>query len=181
MNKVSLTLFFLLSFVTNIVAQEKYKTETKKDLYWQPDRKIEFSDYQETTDTNCIKYNEKYGVQMSSSIGFRKIVDIPKKRGKIDKGYIVPVFCKNCSCILSEDSLGLLVDRLLFDIAETFARKVRKDLDNFQKAGNMDNPNAMYFTTVTNEWDEQRKKIFCTVVNEILIDKIDTEKLLMEV
>ncbi|MDR1518401.1 MAG: hypothetical protein LBS52_10035 [Dysgonamonadaceae bacterium] len=173
MDKISFILL-LLAFGMNIVAQETYPTESEKDLYWQPERQIQFSDYQSTIDINCIKYNEKYGVQMSSNIGFRKIVDVPKKRGKIDKGYIVPVFCKNCSCILSEDSLGLLVDRLLFDITETCARSARKDLSDFQITGNIDNPNAMFFTSITNKWDEFRKGVFATIIKEVLVDKIDT-------
>ena len=171
MKNLALILLFLIAFFTNIVGQNQCPTETEKDLYWQPERKIEFSDYQSKIDTSCIKFNEKYGFQMSSNIGFRGIVDIPKKRGKIDKGYIVPVFCKNCSCILSEDSLHLKVDRLCFDIAEICARNVRRDLDNFQKAGNIDNPNAMFFTSIKNKWEENMRSFFGGVFDDILIKK----------
>ena len=147
-------------------------TETKKDLYWQPERKIEFSDYQSISDDDCVKYNKMYGVHMQASIGFRWAVDVPKKwNGKIDKGYIVPVFCKNCSCILSENSLELKTDQLLFDITEICARRARIDLNNFQKEMNIDNPNSMFFTSVRSKWEENKRKFFGAVINEILLEK----------
>ena len=153
-------LLLLLSVIQiGVFAQ---KTEDENNLYWQSDRKINFSDYQSKSDTNCIKYNEKYGLKMSSSIGFRWVVDVPKRwRGKMDKAYVVPVFCKNCSCILAEDSMSLKTDRLLFDITEILSRNIRKELDEFQRATNVDNVNEMFFTTVKNKWDELRGDFFC--------------------
>ena len=163
-------LLLLLSVIQiGVFAQ---KTEDENNLYWQSDRKINFSDYQSKSDTNCIKYNEKYGLKMSSSIGFRWVVDVPKRwRGKMDKAYVVPVFCKNCSCILAEDSMSLKTDRLLFDITEILSRNIRKELDEFQRATNVDNVNEMFFTTVKNKWDELRGDFFATVIREILIEK----------
>jgi len=169
MNRKFIILIVLCAISKNLGAQQ---TESENDLYWQPDRKINFSDYQSKSDTSCVKYYEKYGIKMSSSIGFRWVVDIPKKwKGKIDKGYLVPVFCKNCSCILSEDSLGLKTAQLLFDITEICARNARRELDNFQKSGNIDNPNEMFFISVKNKWEEE-KTLFCgSAIREILLEK----------
>jgi cyclophilin family peptidyl-prolyl cis-trans isomerase len=165
-------LFILLTKILD--AQTVYLTEDEKDIYWQPNSQIDFSDYQSLNKEDCHKYNEKYGWSMSSSIGFRGIVDIPKKRGKCDKFYIAPVFCKRCSCILSEDSLSLKVDRLLFDVAEFCARNARKELLAIQKEMNSDNTCTMYFTTVKNKWDEKMRSIFGTVIEEILVEKKDS-------
>ena len=169
MKRKEFLLLFLSVIQISVFAQ---KTEDENNLYWQSDRKINFSDYQSKSDTNCIKYNERYGLKMSSSIGFRWVVDVPKRwRGKMDKAYIAPVFCKNCSCILSEDSMALKTDRLLFDITEILSRNIRKELDEFQRATNVDNVNEMFFTTIKNKWDELRGDFFATVIREILIEK----------
>ena len=169
MKRKEFLLLFLSVIQIGVFAQ---KTEDDNNLYWQSDRKINFSDYQSKSDTNCIKYNEKYGLKMSSSIGFRWVVDVPKRwSGKMDKAYIAPVFCKNCSCILSEDSMALKTDRLLFDITEILSRNIRKELDEFQRATNVDNVNEMFFTTIKNKWDELRGDFFATVIREILIEK----------
>jgi len=178
MKNLTLISLILVAFVANIVAQEKILTETENDLYWHPERKIEFSDYQDPSDANCIRFNELFGMQTSANMGFRGIVDVPenwnrrRNRSKLDKGYIVPVFCKNCSCILSKDSLGLKVDRLLFDVGELCARNVRRELSELQKDMNIRNVNSMFFTTVKNSWDE-RRKIF---VGQILRDVFVYEK-----
>jgi len=169
MKNKTMILFFLCTIPIILKAQ---KTENETEIYWQPDRKIEFSDYQSSSDTNCVKYNKLYNIHMQASIGFRWVVDIPKKwKGKIDKGYIVPVFCKHCSCILKEDSLELKVDRLLFDITELCARNVRREIIAFKKEGNIDNPNEVYFISVKNKWDEQRKSFFGGAIQEILLKK----------
>jgi len=155
-------------------AQTEFITENEKDIYWQPKTQIDFSDYQSQNDSSCIKYNIKYGLQMSSNIGFRGVVDIPQRGKKFDKFYLAPVFCKSCSCILSEDSLGLKVDRLLFDIAEVFARNARKELFELHDKMKADNTNTMFFTTVRNKWDEKRRSFFGTVIREVLIEKKDS-------
>ncbi len=156
-------------------AQTEYLTESDNDIYWQPLVKINFFDYQSLSDTNCIKYNEKYGLQMSSSIGFKGIVDIPKKRNKsFDKFYMAPVFCKKCSCILSEDSLSLKVDQLLFDVAEGCVRSARRELLELQDKMKADNTYTMYFTTVKNKWDDEMRSFFGILLREILIEKKDS-------
>jgi hypothetical protein len=170
---VSLIVFLYLA--TNISsAQTEYPSENDVDIYWQPNTQIDFSDYQSPDNEDCLKYNEKYGLTSSSSIGFRGVVDIPKKKRKYDKFYIAPVFCKNCSCILSEDSLSLQVDRLLFDLAEVCARRARKELLDLREEMNTDNTYSMFFTTVKNKWDEEMRAFFSAIITDVLIEKNDS-------
>jgi len=170
-NKTIIFLVFCTISISLKAQETVYITENEKDIYWQPNTKINFFHYQAESDTSCIKYNNKYGFQMSSSIGIRGVVDIPNKKKKFDKFYLAPVFCKNCSCILSEDSLGLKVDRLLFDIAELFARNARKELLDLQGKLKSRNIYTMYFTTVKNSWDEKMQSFFASVIREVLIEK----------
>ena len=73
-------LLLLLSVIQiGVFAQ---KTEDENNLYWQSDRKINFSDYQSKSDTNCIKYNEKYGLKMSSSMGCRCTQKMEREDGQ---------------------------------------------------------------------------------------------------
>lgn len=172
-NRVSL-LGFLCLANSILSAQTVYPSENETDIYWQPNTQIDFSDYQSPNNEDCLKYNEEYGLTMSSSIGLRGVVDVPKKKRKYDKFYIAPVFCKNCSCILSEDSLSLQVDHLLFDMAEVCARRARKELLDMREVNNSDNTYAMFFTTVKNKWDEEMRDFFSSVISDILIEKKDS-------
>jgi hypothetical protein len=111
---------------------------------------------------------------MCSSIGIRGIVDIPKRKGKFDTFYLAPVFCKNCSCLLGEDSMNLKVDQLMFDMAEACARGARKELIETQNKMQVDNACSMFLTTIRNTWDERMRSFFSSVTTEILIEKKDT-------
>jgi hypothetical protein len=165
-----------------VTGQNHIQTEDKDNLYWQPDNKIDYSHFQSKSDTDCIKYNEKYGLKMSANIQLKGIVDIPKshlskkikKRTGYDKLYLAPVFCKDCSCILSEDSVELAVYRLLFDVAEMCARGARKELLETQKQMNINNVNTMFFTTIRNKWDERMREIWASIYKNVLIEKKDS-------
>ena len=170
MYRCFLIIGFLLSIIHSLNAQVACSSEDEKNIYWQPNAQINFGDYKSQNFEDCHKYNEKYGMTSASSIGFRGVVDVPTKKRKLDKAYFAPVFCKNCSCILSEDSLNLLVDRLLFDIAEICTRNARKELQELQKTMKIDNVNTMFFTTVNNKFDKQMRSFFAAVLRDIFIE-----------
>jgi hypothetical protein len=176
-------IFILFSIIVSTVnGQNHLQTEDKDNLYWQPDVEIDYSHFQSESDADCIKYNEKYGLKMSANIQLKGIVDIPKshlsrkikKRTGNDKAYLAPVFCKNCSCILSEDSIELEVCQLLFDVAEMCARGARKELIETQEQMNINNVNTMFFTTIRNKWDERMRGTWASIYQDVLIQKKDS-------
>ncbi len=110
-----------------------------------------------------------------SNIGLRGVVDIPKNKnnGKHDKLYLAPVFCRNCSCKLQEDSLDLKLTHLLFDLAEISARQIRKELSNQQKQMNVDNINSIFYATSKNKWEKIMRGSWATIFEEIYTEKKD--------
>jgi hypothetical protein len=171
--------FSIIVFTVN--GQNHLQTEEDSNMYWQPDVKIDYSHFQSESNTDCIKYNEKYGLKMSANIQLKGIVDIPKSHlsGKIkkmtghDKAYLAPVFCKYCSCILSEDSVELVVYQLLFDVAEMCSRGARRELIETQKKMNINNVNTTFFTTIRNKWDEQMRGTWASIYQDVLIQNKD--------
>lgn len=178
------TFIFIIFIVaaSSANAQNQVETEDKDNLYWQPNVEIDYSHFQSESDADCIKYNEKYGLNMSANIQLLGIVDIPKshlsrkikKRTGNDKLYLAPIFCKNCSCILSEDSTELVVYQLLFDVAEMCARGLRKELIETQQEMNINNVNAMFYTTIKNRWDERMRGTWASIYQDVLIQKKDS-------
>ena len=175
-------IFILISLnVSMLYGQNQFQTEDKNNLYWQPDVKIDYSHFQSKSDEDCIKYNEKFGLKMSANIQLYGIVDIPKsqlsrkikKRTGYDRLYLSPTFCKNCSCILSEDSVELVVYQLLFDVGEMCARGLRKELFEIQQQMNINNVNTMFFTTIKNKWDERMRGTWASIYKEVLIQKLE--------
>ena len=176
-------IFILLNVIIySANAQNKIQTEDVDNLYWQPNVEIGYSHFQSESDADCIKYNEEYGLKMSANIQLKGIVDIPKshlsrkikKRKGNDKVYLAPVFFKNCSCILSEDSVELIVYQLLFDTAEMYARAARKELLETQEQMNINNVNTMYYTTVKNKWDKIMRGTWASISQDVLIQKKDS-------
>lgn len=176
-------IFILFSFIGSYAnAQNQVQTEDEYNLYWQPNVEIDYSHFQSESDADCIKYNEKYGLKMSANIQLKGNVDIPKshrsrkikKRTGNDKLYLSPIFCKNCSCILSEDSVELVVYQLLFDVAEMCARGLRKELIETQQEMNINNVNTMFFTTIKNRWDERMRGTWASIYQDVLIQKKDS-------
>ena len=182
--KIIISILFSI-LISSTYAQNQAQTEDEEYVYWQPNVKIEYSHFQSESDTDCIKYSEKYGLKMSPNIQLKGIVDIPKshlsrkvkKRDGYDKLYLSPVFCKDCSCILSEDSLELVVYQLLFDAAEMCARGARKELSETQEEMNINNVNTMFFTTVKNKWDERMRGTWASIYQDVLIQKKDSSYL----
>lgn len=182
--KLKTFIFVLLSIIIFTVnGQNHIQTEDKDNLYWQPDIKINYSHFQSESDADCIKYNEKYGLKMFANFRLVGLVDIPKshlsknirKRKGDDKAYLAPIFCKDCSCILSEDSVELEVYQLLFDVVEVCARCVRKELIEIQEEMNINNVNTMFFNTVKNKWDEIMRKTWVSIYDDVFIQKKDNE------
>ncbi len=181
--KFHVFIFILFSIIVSTVnGQSQLQTEDKDYLYWQPDVKIDYSHFQSESNEDCIKDNKQYGLKMSANIQLKGIVDIPKshlsrkikKRTGYDRLYLAPVFCKDCSCILSEDSVELAVYQLLFDVAELCARGARKELLKTQEQMNINNVNTLFFTTVKNKWDESMRGTWASIYQDVLIQKKDS-------
>ncbi len=84
---------------------------------------------------------------------------------------MAPVFCKSCSCLLSENAVELQVYRLLFDVAELSARGARKELIETQSQININNVNTMFLTTIKNKWETRMRATWSTIYQEVLIQK----------
>ncbi|WP_116124340.1 hypothetical protein [Lewinella sp. IMCC34183] len=171
-------LFLLLSIIASSVGAQP-AVQTEDNLFWQPTVVLAYADFQSPSDADCVQVNEKYGLQLSATIQLRGIVDVPeshlskkiKRRTGDDKGYLAPVFCKHCSCMLSEDSTELVVYQLLFDVAEMTARGARKELLETQDQLKINNVNATFFTTVKNKWDERMRGTWASIYQEVLIQQ----------
>jgi len=173
MRKTIIILILSVGFI-NLNAQANHSTENEYFVFWQPNTKINFSHFQAESDTSCIFSVAGHNFQMSATIRLESVVDIPKRRRdrrrKFDRLYLAPVFCKHCSCILSEDSLELKAFQLLFDIAEVSARGIRRDLSEFREKANAVNLYSMWFTTVRTSWENTMRGIWASIFRDVFIE-----------
>lgn len=162
-------------------AQDQEVKEDHQYFYWQSDHFINYGHFQSESDEDCQKFNEMYGLKMSANIDLKSVVDIPKshqskkakKRTGDDIAYLAPIFCKECSCKLTEDSTELVVYQLLFDVAEMCARGAKKELAELKDQMQINNVNTMFFNTVKSRWDEHMRESWGHILMEVLVEKKD--------
>lgn len=134
MKIITAILAFLIS--SSIYAQTS-RLENTTFIYWQSKTAIQFSDYKKLVDSIDLKDFEKYKSKSLENIQIHSILDYPKKVKQIktlkEKWYLAPVFCKECSAIIAQDSSDLKRAQIYFDIAEYCSRVTRIKIANIKK------------------------------------------------
>jgi len=135
-----LSLLTLKLLIAATVVAQSLPTETATHVFWQPDRKLTFEDFQGDGSAypdgrkNC----EEFNLCTEPFLGTWSVVDVPvrklQRRGILaEKVYFAPAFEKGTSFMLNKnDTMGLKYAQLLFDLHELSARKSRQELQEYQ-------------------------------------------------
>jgi|BioPla2DNA2_1021312.scaffolds.fasta_scaffold14313_5 hypothetical protein len=165
----------LLVSVLGKVYPQTDKLETDWFLYWQPNIKIQFSDYQRKPDSSDFIMMTKHGTKSMANVQIHAILDYPIKARKIkylkEQWYLAPVFCKKCSPVIQEDSIDLLHAQVCFDIAEYCARVTRKKISELEKQNYGNGFIAALFPRLVADMYKLMGEMFGSFGSEVLIDK----------
>lgn len=171
------TLILTALFCSTAYAQTN-RTEDKYFLYWQPKTEIQFSDFRKTVDSVDLKMFEKYKTKSLANIQIHCILDYPKKTQQIktikEKWYISPVFCKECSPLLKQDSTELQQTRIYFDIAEYCSRVTRKKIASLETEKLVKDSNgfiAAAFPGLIDKMYDLMFDMFSSYKREVIIEK----------
>lgn len=130
-----LPILWLTSIHAAAFAQE-LKTEDQNLKGWTKETKIVYSDFKGKPTEQIKRLNKEVGLQASAQVGLKSILDIPKKkrdRGRLlEKVYVAPFFIKPTSVTLTRDEKELDKQRLYFDMAEVYARMMRREIEHMQ-------------------------------------------------
>ncbi|TCK65011.1 hypothetical protein DFQ05_2223 [Winogradskyella wandonensis] len=144
MNKIILLLFLVVSISS--LSQETNYIDNDTVLSWDMTRKLKWVDFKGVKDTT--NYSRHGAVTNYSLYLFPKKI-YPKDYEKIN---VIPLMYKNTSWSVDE-SVGLLLhEQLHFDIAELYARKIRKCFEELKKGGEN---NIYTYIKIANELDFQ--------------------------
>ncbi len=147
MKKILLAFCLICVKLCSIVSAQdtaQYITETETHIFWQADRKLTFDDFQHdmTKDSTILKIMNEAGVQGDAKTNLWFTVDVPKKKQKKscipDVLHVAPVFQKEGSFILNNDSATYITLQNLFDLRELEARFIRKELFNLRDQVDVD-------------------------------------------
>lgn len=169
-------IFFLLFFPFLAISQNRI--EDDNFIYWQPDTKFTFNDFRKIPDSISIATIERYKVPSLVNIQIHAVLDYPKDANKIEKYpekiYYAPVFCKDCSLLIDNDSSSLLLAKLYIDIAEVCARKSRMLIQEIRNNGHQsDGFVGAIAIGIIDKMYKEMADIFGQIGTDILIDKKD--------
>jgi hypothetical protein len=175
MTKFASILFLQIMIISNCLAQPKYVTDDSAHIFWQPNVKLTFNDFR---GDSTGKYKESYkqvGLQVMAYVGLWSILDVPskkKERGKkLEKVYIAPAFDKINSYFITKDTTQLKIQQVYFDIAETWARWARQQLNMYQDS--MKGYGTLYimYSTVIKDAKSKQQKMNDAYTKEVIIQK----------
>ena len=184
MKNTLLLLVALLIVIHGFSQDKQYVTETDTHIFWQPDRKLTAADFQYdgSDHPESIIECDSLGYCVVGAFGLFHVLDVTKgkyKPGKYrEKLYIAPAFQKTLSCIFKEDSLGIEIQQVVFDIEELKARTIRYKIDHFYEKVDMqkpDNPNGMIFNTIYDECDEYYGKMKLQFLYDVVYGDRESE------
>lgn len=150
-------MLILLSFGLSILVsgQDAFVTESDTHIFWQPSNRLTQADFmgKNPLDQQQIRLCDSAGVCTLACLGLFAVLDIPKRksdRGHLfEKAYFAPAFDKIRSySLISNDSIGVLKQQLVFDLVEVVARMARKELISIQDSLKGIGAIALFFKSV---------------------------------
>ena len=168
-------ILFLL-ILLHVAISTSGQTETDRYIHWQADRRLKGSDYmgslkEDKYDQHC----DTYGLCTIASTGLWAILDLPKRkrdRGPLkEKAWFSAVFDKHESFAQPGDTVGLLVQQMIFDVEELWARWARKELNRYEVASN--NAYGMthiMFDDVKKQANEKLRRMVNQITTEVYVE-----------
>ena len=163
---------------TYAFSQTNYSTKDSVHIFWQPNVKLTNNDYQGSPDSKTEEILNKYGINVSASVGIWSVLDVPKKKKDrykyFEKVYFAPAFDKTTSYTKTSDTLQIAMESIYFDMCEYWARMARQNLasllDTMKDIGTI----SIWYMTVKNDIDKRRLNMFKNYFNDVYVNKTDS-------
>ncbi len=154
MKKIYVLVMFCL-WGTITIAQKQKVIDNDKILSWDTERKLTWDDFKASTDPDTYGFNDAMTTYTLEILPETVQVDEQDRIQGYQKMDIATYFFKKKSWTVKTDNLSLLAhEQLHFDIAELFARKMRKRFAELKK-NKIDTFDA-YQNTYTTLWKSCR-------------------------
>lgn len=170
-------LIIFLSIGITSFCQTNYPTEDSTHIFWQPNVKLTFKDYQGKLTPELENLMNKYNFSASASVGIWSVLDIPKKKKdryrKFEKVYFAPAFHKTTSFAKSDDTSQIEMQNLYFDICEVWARWARKELKTLLDTSKATGTLSLWYMTIKQRMNDNRLAMYRAYFQDVFVDKRD--------
>ena len=128
-----LTTIFILFTCTIMLSQENPITDTDEILSWDAVRRLTWEDFKGTKDPNKFGFNDAMTTYKLEILPEMVPVDEDDNIHGYDKMDIATYFYKKKSWMVKRDVNLLVYEQLHFDIAELFARMMRRGFEELKR------------------------------------------------
>jgi len=162
------------------------QTESSNHIFWQSPDPLELKDFQGKPPQGAEVFCAMNGLCAVASIGIFTALDLPKKgkRGSLPELlYIAPAFEKTTSYAITNDTIGLKYQQLIFDVEELMVRKLRMRLIGWRdsmatdlnvKPENMTGVFESLLMTMKAEVEQVAKEWVKHITHDLYIDPKDS-------
>lgn len=156
-------------------AGQKLTTENQNLKGWTKETKIVYADFKGKPNDQFKRLNKEVGLQASAQVGLKSILDVPKKkrdRGRLlEKVYVAPFFIKTSSVTLTKDEKELDKQRLYFDMAESFARIMRREIEHIADSAKTYGTTWIMYSSIKNYYCSELGRMFNDYTYEVFVEK----------
>lgn len=159
----------------NLLAQNNYPTRDSIHIFWQPNVKITYQDFQQKLPKNILESMDSFKFDVSASVGILMALDVPKRRkgmsDKFEKIYFAPAFERTTSGTRTSDSLQIAMQLAYLDIAEIWARWGREQFSLLKDSTNVVGIQTLAYSTIVSAMMEKYISMRDSYSYEVLIKK----------
>jgi len=170
--KMLIILIVLISVKTHC---QTLKTEDQNLKGWTKETKIVYADFRGKPNDKIKKLNKEAGLQASAQVGLKSILDVPKRkrdRGRLlEKVYVAPFFIKSSSVSFTKDEQELDKQRIYFDMAEVYARMMRKDIEHIQDSTKAYGTLWILYSSIKDFYCSEFGRMFNDYTYEVFVEK----------
>lgn len=169
------TTLLALLVISVTASGQTFKTEDQNLKGWTKETKIVYADFKAKPTDQLKKLNKEAGLQASAQVGLKSVLDVPKKkrdRGRLlEKVYVAPFFIKTTSATMTNDEKELDKQRLYFDMAEVYARMMRRAIEHIQDSTKAYGTIWIMYSSIKDYYCSEFGKMFNDYTYEVLVEK----------
>lgn len=143
------------------LAQSTYPTRDSTYIFWQPNLKIQFTDYKAAPHSATKP--------TIATVALWTALDLPEEKDseKQVKFYLAPVFDRSSSSTITDDSIKIAMQNTYLDICEIWARWARKKLNKLQDSITQADTLSKVFSKIIYEMNEHRLRMYRKYYKEV--------------
>jgi hypothetical protein len=168
-------IYLILIYFSQEAYGQSWITEDGEFKGWTNEVKLTFADFKGKPNNQLRNLNKEVGLLASTQVGIKTVLDVPKRKkdrgAMLEKVYVAPFFFKQNSVTLTRDPNELDKQRLYFDMAEVYARMMRREFIHLADSAKTYGTIWIMYSNIKEHYCSEYKKMFDAYTYDVFVDK----------